>query len=79
MKLSVIVCDVCKDQSRDAKTYQVTSDGRKASTDRCQEHGALFEDVLVGAAETSSAKPRTTRRRGRVTTLEEIEASKAGK
>lgn len=78
MKVSLIVCDVCRDPSKEAASYRVTSNGRAASTDRCAEHGQEFEAVLKERADAPA------RRRGRpvqskVTSMEEIEAKKAAK
>ncbi|MEU5907758.1 hypothetical protein [Micromonospora sp. NPDC047527] len=71
MKVSLTVCDVCQDRRREAKTYGVVSEGRTAETDRCEEHAAPFEALFA------VKEPRPARRRYQVTTMEEIEASKA--
>lgn len=77
MKLNLTVCDICKDKDREAKTYRLQSEGRVASTDRCDEHGAIFEEVLRNAAPAAPAPTRSRReRRNRTTTIEAIEAAK---
>ncbi|MFG3421256.1 hypothetical protein [Micromonospora sp. NPDC047730] len=71
MKVTITVCDVCQDRQREAKTYEVVSEGRTAETDRCAEHAAPFEALLA------VTEPRPGRRRYQATTMEEIEARKA--
>ena len=88
MKLEVIACDI--DQKFPAKTYTITSsDGRSISKDLCEEHAEPFEEWLEEAEEFEEEEPEpapvakkapvkktATRRRPRITTLEEIEAQK---
>lgn len=81
MKVTLTVCDVCRDPALPATTYQVASNGRSAETDRCEAHGKPLEQVFdtpeTPSPMTASAAP-AKRRRGRtpVTTMEEIEARK---
>lgn len=72
MKVSLLVCDICKNRSRPVKTYRVTCEGRAASTDLCAEHGTIFEQVFEKVE-----VPRGRDGRQRVTSLAEIEAKKA--
>lgn len=47
MELRLTVCDICEDPTRSTTTYTIsTADGRTASTDRCDEHGELLEQIL---------------------------------
>ncbi|MEU9795077.1 hypothetical protein AB0E27_31580 [Streptomyces sparsogenes] len=90
MKLQVTACDI--DKKFPAKTYTITaSDGRSVSKDLCAEHAEPFEEWLEEAELEEEPKPEpakkeapkkapakkpAARRRPRITTLEEIEASK---
>ncbi|AXQ61085.1 DNA binding protein [Streptomyces phage Hank144] len=86
MKIQVIACDI--DRKVPAQTYTIeTDDGRKWTKDLCTEHAEPIERLIAefeGVEPKSETKPEPkkaakkapARRRPRVTTLEEIEASK---
>lgn len=91
VEIKLSVCDVCADPTRRISTYEVSKGGETAATDRCDEHGAPFEEVLRGHVYSTTAptqraaarkstqgkKPTDGRRRGtRITTMEEIEQKK---
>lgn len=72
MRTTRVVCDICHDPTRATTKYKVTVGTRTASTNRCTEHGTVFEHVFE-----SAGKVRGRDGRQRVTTLEEIERLKA--
>lgn len=73
MQVTLTVCDVCE-RGDGTQPVQVTLRGKAAKLDLCPEHLAPLEELLAGV------KPPTPTRKGgrrpRVTTVEEIEASK---
>lgn len=78
--ISVTICDQCRDPSRPTRSYRITSEGRTATRDLCEEHAVPLES-LFAETEIPAKQPR---RRGRpssmrVTTMEEIEQVKAAK
>lgn len=84
MKLNLVVCDVCKDPTRSVKAWRLSREGESRVKELCEEHEAVLVKLWDGVGEAtdlpSTATPRKRARRGiRVTTPEEIEASKAGK
>lgn len=87
-KLQIIVCDICEDPSRPAKTYTIRQDDRNATGDRCEEHAAGLEAFLErehGKTGTAARRKRAKAAQGRtggrgfsskVATMEELEAMK---
>lgn len=75
MRITVSVCDTCKDKERPVRGYKLSSEGRVKEVDLCEEHAAPLEVFLA------DTKPRGGARRGRaqtrITTLEDIENSKS--
>jgi hypothetical protein len=63
MRVAVDVCDVCQDLHRQVTYYQVSADGRKGGTWRCDEHGTEFEQILAGEGEEQEPTPKTVRLR----------------
>ena len=76
MQVSLTVCNVCQDTQRPTQKYEVRSGGRKATPDLCEEHAAPLEALMPAASAPRKATP--PRRRQRVVSMEEIEASKKG-
>ena len=81
-KISMTVCDVDKDPTKDAMTYRVTVDGQSYSADLCEEHAAPVREVMkIAQANGSTGRAAGTRRAAsfsaKVKTIEEIEAEKA--
>lgn len=76
MRLTITVCDVCKDPNRDARTYELREGARRAKPQLCDEHAAPFEAFLDLEPPSSDTPGGRGRRAGRVTTMEEIEAMK---
>lgn len=74
MKVSVTVCDVCRDPKEETRTYRVSSEGKIASVDLCHEHGEPLERHLGPGKVTAVTRGR--RRGTGVVSLEEIEKSK---
>lgn len=92
VRISVSVCDVCKDRDKPTEPIRVTIRGASSTFDLCAEDRApileLFKKAGVKVPDektsaTSRPAAKRTSRRGRgfttaVRTMEEIEASKKG-
>lgn len=83
-KINLIVCDIDRDPTTDAKTYRITVEGQTYNADLCTEHAAPLREVMkiAEAAGNTRAATAAARRRGlgtRVKTIEEIEAEKNAK
>lgn len=81
MKVSMQICDVCRDPSRAITTYTVTAGDRSRDTDRCDEHSHVLEAILAGEPDIPTERPARPPRRGgaprpKIVTLEEIDALK---
>lgn len=89
MKVSVTVCDKCGVVGLQADKYELKRNGERTTFDLCAEDAAPLAAFVgqfpkakrLGRPAASSAASATVRqgRRPTVTTLEEIEASKAAK
>ena len=78
--LTITVCDECHDPNRPVRNYRITSEGRTAVRDLCDEHGAFLEGLFEQAKGSKTASRRLPRRGStRVATMEEIEQAKAAK
>lgn len=87
MKVTRTVCDVCTDQDKPAKSYEIRrlDDGITVSKDLCAEHGLALEELLADAPQPTPKKPPKatggTSRRGprgiTVTSMDDIEKQKA--
>lgn len=84
MKISMTVCNVCKDPNRSTLSYSVSKDGgRRISLDLCEEHGSPI-DALIAESEAPQAqavaKSRARRAGGKtrtpILTMDEIEKRK---
>lgn len=51
MEITVIVCDICRDSRRETSRYEISRDDVRGVTDRCEEHGSVFEAALEEALE----------------------------
>ena len=81
MKITMTVCDVCKDRDAETKQYQIREGDRRARVELCEAHGQPLEAYLAqsptGKARRGSGSGTGARGgRSRVTTLDEIEAQK---
>lgn len=81
MKIQVTACDI--DREVPAQTYTIQSgDGRSVTRDLCELHAEPFEALLAEAEveepvrKPAAKKATGPRKRPRVTSLAEIEASK---
>lgn len=80
MQLEITVCDICRDSQKPTRRYTVSVEGKSGETDRCKEHGAVFEEIV-----RAPRKPRTTpktepvkrqTRRPRVVSVDEVERAR---
>jgi len=71
VKITVPVCDVCKQLDRPTRQYDLREGTRRAKPELCDEHGAPFEAFL-----DLTPPPPGRGRRSRVTTMDEIEQQK---
>jgi hypothetical protein len=81
MEIKQRICDVCRDPNRATKRYTVICDGRKAETDRCDEHNNVLEAILEERPLAPGQRAVRPPRRGgparpKIMTLDEIEALK---
>lgn len=74
-KISLTICDVCGDRSKDATPYTVKTEEGSVSADLCKDDAEPIEGVLARI----KSRP-VVRRPGRVpvATMEEIEKLKQG-
>lgn len=77
-RISLVVCDVCKNVDRETKNYTVQDADRRRTLDLCTEHAKPLVTLLELDGATPAAPRRGRGRRGgiAVTTMEEIEAQK---
>lgn len=69
------VCGVCRRPGLPVVRYTITAeDGREGEVDRCADHAEPFETALTQADRRSTSRAR---RRTTVTTVEEINRTKA--
>lgn len=85
--MEIKVCNVCRDVKRTVTPLTLTQGGNTVTTDRCDEHGldyVLRDDLehVTKATREVAVAAKSTRAQGRprrpVTTIEQIEALKAG-
>ncbi len=90
MRITLVVCAICRSPDRSVTTYRVSAEGRSREAELCDEHAAPLEALLAGDASWLSRQPapaapraavqKATRgRRGggrEVVTMEQIEAMK---
>lgn len=74
-KIVVTVCDVCGDKDKPTTPYRITSEGRKVTADLCADHRGPLDALLAPAG----PRRRRTSMGAHVTTVDEIEKSKATK
>lgn len=63
MKITLTVCNICKDREREAASYVIIKSRQRVNVDLCEEHGKPLE-VLI-AATTDGAKVPPAKRGGR--------------
>lgn len=82
MRKEILVCDVCETVGRDTVPCSVTVDGQEGVFDLCDEHSQPLRELLPDTEsppKASTPAPRKSPPRSRkrkITTIEEIEASK---
>lgn len=79
MKVTLTVCDICKNQDRPTKSYRLVTPERTTNTELCSEHAEPVELVVEQVLKDRPKASTRTRRpsQTRVTTMEEIEAQKS--
>jgi hypothetical protein len=79
MQVTVTVCNVCQQIDAPTQQYEIRQGQRRKKVDLCEAHSQTIE-ALLQLPNSGSATKKTassgSRRRNRVTTLEEIEAQK---
>jgi hypothetical protein len=76
MKVSITVCDKCWDRERATTRFKITTDGRSASMDLCDEDAAPILSLMP--KESTTPRRRRARKAGLVS-MEEVEARKEAK
>ncbi len=77
VQVQVRLCDVCRERDKEtpAEQYRVSSRGRTAEVDLCEEHSVALEELLFKFEMTTSRRRRQDLT-SRITTLEDIEREK---
>ncbi|OKI45120.1 hypothetical protein [Micromonospora sp. CB01531] len=71
-KVSVTVCDICADRSKEAQRYTIRTEEGTVNLDLCVDDAAPIRQLLTKAKKGPRRPHRTP-----VTTVEEIEAKKS--
>lgn len=82
IKVTKVLCDICGTEDEAALKYEIRQGTRKRNLDLCAKDSKQVETLMEAGGRSSTVRSTTAtgKRRGRppkVTTLEEIEASKA--
>jgi hypothetical protein len=75
-KLQVVVCDECKSLTKATRRYQIRRDGSTVNVDLCADDSKALDKLIDAHGAASSARTPFEKK---VSTVEEIEARKAGK
>lgn len=80
-KMSVTVCDICKEIGQEAAPYTIEGDGRLAHLDLCDRHAEPLLELLelgveVKVKDDARQVRRTARYHDMVTTFEDLEELK---
>lgn len=87
--IAVVVCNKCEELGKPTRSYTIKQGRRQATVDLCEEDSAYLEQFLNGkprgadvtelpVKKVAGAKRVASGRRGRVVSMDDIEALKKG-